>query len=107
MTPVLVLSLFWIVYGVLGLFGIQIIPRQMKGTEQERAYKRYAGTIWLLLGVPLLLLYFATRISDTSEMPMVAVTFGAASPAMVYAVVAGRKFQAALRAKPKRKDGKK
>lgn len=49
MFSILFLSIFWIVNGVLGLFGVQFIPEEYRGTDFEREYKRYRGIGWLLL----------------------------------------------------------
>ena len=39
MTVVLCLSVFWIIYGILGICGIQNIPEKYKGSDFEKEYK--------------------------------------------------------------------
>ena len=40
MTVVLCLSVFWIIYGILGICGIQNIPEKYKGSDFEKEYNR-------------------------------------------------------------------
>ena len=53
MVVIFICSLFWIIYGLLGvIFGIQInVPRKFRNTEHEKPYKRFMGLAYLLMGV--------------------------------------------------------
>lgn len=93
MTILLILSLFWICYGILGLLGIQNIPAKYKNTEQERDYKKYSGTGWLLLGCPWLIAWALVHGTDISPVTVIFVLIISAVPAIVYSYINGKKFK--------------
>ena len=95
----LVLSIFWIVYGILGLFGIENIPEKFKGTEYEKAYKRRGGISWIMLGVPGVILYFLfkSEIVMLSGWQRAAVYLICAIPAVIHASVTEIKFNKLLK----------
>ena len=45
------LSLVLIIYGLLGLFGIQSIKPEYKNHRWTKSYKRMRGIVWIALGV--------------------------------------------------------
>ena len=55
------MSEFWTLYGIAGLFGYQNIPKKFKGYSWTKEYIRLQGITWLMLGVPLLMLYFVVH----------------------------------------------
>lgn len=57
MKVLLFMSVFWTSYGIAGLFGYQNIPKKFKGYSWTKEYIRLQGITWLMLGVPLLMLY--------------------------------------------------
>ena len=57
MKVLLFMSVFWTLYGIVGLFGYQNIPKKFKGYSWTKEYIRLQGITWLMLGVPLLMLY--------------------------------------------------
>ena len=57
MNILLFMSVFWTLYGIAGLFGYQNIPKRFKGYSWTKEYIRHQGITWLMLGVPLLMLY--------------------------------------------------
>ena len=57
MKVLLFMSAFWTLYGIAGLLGYQNIPKKFKGYSWTREYIRLQGITWLMLGVPLLMLY--------------------------------------------------
>lgn len=59
MAVLLLLSVFYIIYGIFGLFGKNFIPDKFKGYEWTKEYIRKNGASYILLGVPWLVLYFA------------------------------------------------
>ena len=61
MKVLLFMSVFWTLYGIAGLFGYQNIPKRFKGYSWTREYIRLQGITWLMLGVPLLMLYFVVH----------------------------------------------
>ena len=94
MFSILFLSIFWIVNGVLGLFGVQFIPEEYRGTDFEREYKRYRGIGWLLLGVPMFIFWIVVHNMDIfNKMPYAIVIAVVALPALVYFFLIGRKYR--------------
>ena len=61
MKVLLFMSAFWTLYGIAGLFGYQNIPKKFKGYSWTKEYIRLQGITWLMLGVPLLMLYFVVH----------------------------------------------
>ena len=61
MKVLLFMSAFWTLYGIAGLLGYQNIPKKFKGYSWTREYIRLQGITWLMLGVPLLMLYFVVH----------------------------------------------
>ena len=61
MKVLLFMSVFWTLYGIAGLFGYQNIPKKFKGYSWTKEYIRLQGITWLMLGVPLLMLYFVVH----------------------------------------------
>lgn len=57
MQSVMFMSIFWILYGIAGLFGIQKIPSKFKGYSWTKEYIRCQGISWLMLGISWLILY--------------------------------------------------
>lgn len=102
MNVLLYMSIFWIGYGILGLFGIQNIPAKFKGHTWTNAYKRTQGLNWLILGLPWLVFYFVStrHIPDTDLnaafeiLIYVILSF----PALIASFVWGRKYKASLSA---------
>ena len=94
MFSILFLSIFWIVNGVLGLFGVQFIPEEYRGTDFEREYKRYRGIGWLLLGVPMFIFWIVVHNMDIfNKMPYAISIAVVALPALVYFFLIGRKYR--------------
>ena len=61
MKVLLFMSVFWTLYGIAGLFGYQNIPKKFKGYSWTKEYICLQGITWLMLGVPLLMLYFVVH----------------------------------------------
>lgn len=58
---IIIIGGFYILYGILGLLGIQMIPTNFKGYSWTKMYKRKAGIGWLMFGIPLVIIgYFNT-----------------------------------------------
>lgn len=92
MKVLLILSVFWICYGILGLLGIQNTPAKYKNTEQERDYKKYSGTGWLLLGCPWLILWAVVHGMEISPLAIGFLLVISAIPSLVYSYIHGKKF---------------
>ena len=52
MNVLLILGIFWTVYGIAGLFGWQRISDKYKGYDWTKKYIRCLGISWLMLGIP-------------------------------------------------------
>ena len=61
MNILLFMSVFWTLYGISGLLGYQNIPKKFKGYSWTKEYIRLQGITWLMLGVPLLMLYLIVK----------------------------------------------
>ena len=55
MNVILITSAFWVIYGIAGILGFQIIRSEYRGHDWTKTYVRLLGVSWLLLGVPWLL----------------------------------------------------
>ena len=52
MNVILIMSAFWVIYGIAGILGFQIIRSEYRGHRWTKTYVRLLGVSWLLLGVP-------------------------------------------------------
>lgn len=52
---ILMLSTFWVIYGIAGILDFQVIRSEYKGHDWTKTYVRLLGASWLMLGVPWLL----------------------------------------------------
>lgn len=96
MYTMLALSVFWICYGILGLFGVQKIPEKYRNAEFAKDYKRFSGTGWLLLGLPQFILWIVIHNMDISPLGIGAIMLLCAIPAVVYAYIGEKKFRKQL-----------
>ena len=98
MLTLLVMSIFYTVYGIAGLFGFQLIPEQYKGHSWTKEYKGSRGIAFLMVGVPWLLVCLLSEIclSNVSEWIMILIVGLLAVPALIYAVALDRKYKALL-----------
>lgn len=71
MSVLFMMSIFYIGYGILGLFGKMNIPEKFRNQEWTKDYSKEAGISYILIGVPWLILYFAFKQYD----PGFAITF--------------------------------
>ena len=96
------MSIFWILYGIMGLFGVQNIPPQHKGRSWTKDYIRCQGLSWLMLGVPWLAFYlintfcFADARLKTGTVALILAALSV--PSVVYTIIWDRKFNRLLEA---------
>ena len=89
-----VLALFWIVYGIVGIFGYQCsIPEKYKNQPWTKKYIRFRGLSWLLIGVPLVILCVIKRNTDISLM----IVCICCIPSIIYSMMGERKYKAMLK----------
>lgn len=98
----LIMSIFWIGYGILGLFGIQNIPSKYKGHSWTKEYIRKQGITWLLVGAPWLAFYLVCKF----VIPEVNISLGIellvlvalSLPTIIFTFIWERKYKALLAA---------
>ena len=102
MNGLLVMRIFWIGYGVLGLFGIQNIPAKYKGHSWTKHYIRKQGITWLIVGVPWLAFYlvrtFAIPSADLNAGMEVLILIALSLPALIITIIWEKKYKALLAA---------
>ena len=101
MKVLLFMSVFWILYGIAGLLGIQNIPKRFKGYSWTKEYIRLQGITWLMLGVPLLMLYLIAEcfIPETNlnvELLVIGILV-LASPSVVFTYKWEKKYEKMLK----------
>ena len=52
MNVILMLSVFWTAYGIVGILGFQVIRSEYRGHRWTKTYIRLLGVSWLMLGIP-------------------------------------------------------
>lgn len=96
----LTLSIFWIFYGILGLFGIQHIPNRYKGHSWTKEYIRKQGITWLLVGVPWLVFYFVRKFAiphiEIRSGIVCLILIALSLPSLIATVIWERKYKALL-----------
>lgn len=92
MLTTLLMSIFWIVYGTLGLFGIQVIPEKHRGTEYEMDYKRRSGLAWIMIGIPYLAAYFFLKNLALGLRCEVLVLIIIAVPGLIFSFLTDKKY---------------
>lgn len=103
MKVLLWLSIFWIIYGIAGLFGFQNIPTKYKGYSWTKGYIRCQGATWLILGIPL----FAFYILRTYFFADANIHFGVvvliilvlAIPSLIFTIIWEKKYKVLLAGK--------
>lgn len=91
------LGAFYTMYGILGLLGIQYIPKKHRNQPWTRQYKRSCGVGWLLFGIPWCVLYFVARQTVMKTPLLLGLIVVCSLPSMVYSVICDRKYDAMLR----------
>ena len=101
MKVLLFMSAFWTLYGIAGLLGYQNIPKKFKGYSWTKEYIRHQGISWLILGVPLLVLYLIVNYfipeKDINAELLVIVMLVLASPSVWYTFVWEKKYEKMLK----------
>ena len=97
MNIILFMGIFWTRYGLLGLFGIQVIPSKFKGKSWTKKYIRSCGLSWMILGIPWLALYLIIRNMDINYYIEAAILIATAIPSIIYSAVCNKKYKAMLK----------
>ena len=93
MNTIIFMGVFWSIYGVLGLFGIQIIPSKYKGKNWTKSYTRCCGVSWMLLGFPWLVFALVTHSMSIDYFIVVIVLITLSIPSLVYTLAYDRKYK--------------
>lgn len=56
MNTIFFMGIFWMLYGIAGLFGWTLINPNFKGYPWTKEYKRCRGISWLMIGIPCFIL---------------------------------------------------
>ena len=99
MTVILSLGIFWTLYGLAGLFGFQVIADPYKGHDWTKAYIRRCGISWLILGIPMLILFFFAAGHPVSRPLMVLLILLCGTPSVLYSFAGERKYRRMLKEK--------
>lgn len=98
MNVLLYISIFWIIYGILGLFGVQAnIPKEFKGQIWTQKYIQKIGLSWLMIGIPWIvyyLLYCNNRLRFTFEVLILVVL---SLPSIIFTFVIDKKYKALIK----------
>lgn len=97
---ILIISLFWTVYGILGVLGFQVaIPKKFRGQPWTKAYIRKQGLSWMMLGVPCLAV---ALLWSTAEFGAAwPVMLACAVPSLVYSRMIDKEYSEVLQNTPK------
>ena len=102
MDVLLVMSIFWIGYGILGIFGIQNIPAKYKGHGWTKDYIRKQGITWLIVGVPWLAFYLVRILlipdADLNTGIELLILIALSLPALITTIIWEKKYKALLAA---------
>ena len=93
METILYLGIFWTVYGVIGLFGFQVIPSKYKGYSWTRDYISLQAKTWLMLGVPWVALSLILPTLNISRGLTTIAIIAVAIPSLIYSGFIDRKYQ--------------
>lgn len=98
MQVLLVMSIFFIVYGIAGLLGFQHISQKFKGYSWTKDYIRCQGTTWLMLGLPLFAFYLILTFffTDTNIRAglIVLIVVVLAIPSIIFTMIWEKKYEA-------------
>ena len=96
MNAMLIISIFYICYGIAGLLGFQLIPKKYRGHSWTKQYKHCCGLAYLLLGIPWLLLTLAQMAGRISANGTIAGILLSGAIAFCYCLWFDRKYKQKL-----------
>ncbi len=91
------MGIFWICYGIAGLFGYQNIREKYKGHSWTKDYIRCQGITWLLLGLSWLGIYGAFYKNPPEALALLVILILGALPGLGYSFYVDRKFKKRLK----------
>ena len=96
MDTILFFGVLWILYGCAGLLGVQKIPSKFKGYAWTRRYTRWQGGLWLVLGIPWVLLCAVMKEREAGLPVMLALLLGCSLPGLIYSLVLDSRYNKKL-----------
>ena len=97
MEVLLMMSIFDICYGILGLFGKMNIAEKFKGHEWTKDYIRGLAFSNILLGIPYLILYLAFRQYDPGFVKMFIFIILSGLPSLILIIFHETKYNKLLK----------
>ena len=93
MFSTLVLGVFWIGYGILGLLGIQNVKRKYKDTFLEKDYKKFSDKGYTFLGIMCIVMFLVDMVIDLPFWQDVTIYVIILIPVIIYIIIGERKFK--------------
>ena len=84
------IGIFWIVYGILGILGIQNIPERYRYKSWTPDYMRANGIGMVILGVSWVILGIVLKLRPLPLLPSLGLAVVFSLPALVYALYVDR-----------------
>lgn len=96
MSVLLYLGIFWVFYGIVGLFGWQRINPKYKGHDWTKDYVRCMGISWLMIGIPAVI-FDRVFAAGYNSAPMFLLMLICMMPSIVYTIVIEKKYNGKLK----------
>ena len=88
----------WLIYGIMGLFGIQLINDKYRGYDWTPTYIRCRGIAWILLAVPwIILAFFANATFFDSIINLAIFCCVCTLPALIYGIHIDKEYAKKLK----------
>ena len=97
MFMVISMGIFYSLYGVLGLLGVQVISSEYRGKSWTKSYIRCRGVSWVIVGIPWLVFYLIVRDMEINKLIWVVILIAISLPSIIYSIVFERKYKALLK----------
>lgn len=97
MMVILFLGIFYSIYGILGLFGVQVISSEYKGKKWTKGYICCRGVSWLLLGFPWLAFYLIVHSMNINTLIEALILIAISIPSVVFSFLSERKYKSMLK----------
>ena len=97
MSVILFSSIFYIIYGIMGLFGKIKIAEKYKGHHWTKDYMKELGAADILFGIPWFILYIAFRQYDPGFVMTLLLIIILALPALFLNIHIERKYNKLLK----------
>ena len=96
MNIILFFGVFWTLYGILGILGIQRIHNKYKNKPWTKQYKKSVGISWIILGVPWIILGLIVKNIDLSIGIKYGLIILIGIPSIIYSIKIDKKYNAVL-----------